>query len=130
MPRPLAYRLYRGAVLDRNVAGTPAAGIVVVVVGGAKTGVAPPPPLSRDKPSHSATGVVVRRLGFFFLPMDPSTFAAPNGRLTKAQGDALVYSTLCGFMLVGLWAGINTRSKREFISGVRTQPGTWAVGTC
>lgn len=61
---------------------------------------------------------------FFFSLMDPSTFPAPNGRLTKAQGDALVYSTLCGFMLVGLWAGVNTRSKREFISGVRTQPGT------
>jgi len=130
VPRPLAYRLYRGAVLDRNVAGTPAAGIVVVgVVGGAKTGDAPPPLC------HVISRVTRRPVWWcvasvFFLPMDPSTFAAPNGRLTKAQGDALVYSTLCGFMLVGLWAGINTRSKREFISGVRTQPGTWAVGTC
>lgn len=57
--------------------------------------------------------------------MDPAGFDAPYGRLTKAQGDALVYSTLCGFMLVGLWAGYNTRSKLEFISGVRTQSGTY-----
>lgn len=49
---------------------------------------------------------------------------APNGYLDPSQGNALVYSTLCGFMLIGLWAGYNTRSKREFISGVRTQSGT------
>ncbi|WFD24188.1 hypothetical protein MEQU1_002885 [Malassezia equina] len=46
---------------------------------------------------------------------------APNGYLDPSQGNALVYSTLCGFMLIGLWAGYNTHSKREFISGVRTQ---------
>lgn len=49
--------------------------------------------------------------------------SAPNGYLDPSQGNALVYSTLCGFMLIGLWAGYNTRSKREFISGVRTQSG-------
>lgn len=43
--------------------------------------------------------------------------------LDKSQADALVYSTLCGFMLVGLVAGYYTKSKREFFSGVRTQPG-------
>ena len=48
---------------------------------------------------------------------------APNGYLDPSQGNALVYSTLCGFMLIGLWAGYNTRSKRDFISGVRTQSG-------
>lgn len=52
---------------------------------------------------------------------------APNGYLDPSQGNALVYSTLCGFMLIGLWAGYNTRSQREFISGVRTQPGTWCA---
>lgn len=43
--------------------------------------------------------------------------------LDKSQADALVYSTLCGFMLIGLVAGYYTKSKREFFSGVRTQPG-------
>ncbi|WFD35366.1 hypothetical protein MCUN1_002220 [Malassezia cuniculi] len=42
--------------------------------------------------------------------------------LDKSQADALVYSTLCGFMLVGLVAGYYTKTKREFFSGVRTQP--------
>lgn len=44
--------------------------------------------------------------------------------LAPSQANALVYSTLCGFMLIGLWAGYNTKTKREFISGVRTQSGT------
>lgn len=43
--------------------------------------------------------------------------------LDPSQANALVYSTLCGFMLIGLWAGYNTKNKREFISGVRTQSG-------
>ncbi|WFD33089.1 hypothetical protein MSPP1_004146 [Malassezia sp. CBS 17886] len=41
--------------------------------------------------------------------------------LDLSQANALVYSTLCGFMLIGLYAGYCTKSKREFISGVRTQ---------
>lgn len=55
---------------------------------------------------------------------DPTT-DAPYGYLDPSQSNALVYSTLCGFMLIGLYAGYHTRSKREFISGVRTQPGAW-----
>ena len=43
--------------------------------------------------------------------------------LSPSQSNALIYSTLCGFMLVGLYAGYWTKSKREFLSGVRTQPG-------
>lgn len=43
--------------------------------------------------------------------------------LEASQGNALVYSTLCGFFLVGMIAGYFTHDKRDFISGVRTQPG-------
>lgn len=43
--------------------------------------------------------------------------------LDPSQANALVYATLCGFMLVGLLAGYYTKSQREFFSGVRTQPG-------
>lgn len=46
--------------------------------------------------------------------------------LDPSQANALIYSTLCGFMLIGLWAGYNTKNKREFISGVRTQSGAFA----
>lgn len=42
--------------------------------------------------------------------------------LDPSQANALVYATLCGFMLVGLLAGYYTKSQREFFSGVRTQP--------
>ena len=48
---------------------------------------------------------------------------APYGYLDPSQANALIYSTLCGFMLIGLWAGYYTRNKRDFLSGVRTQPG-------
>lgn len=61
-----------------------------------------------------------RTAGSPFTMAEPG---APNGYLDPSQGNALVYSTLCGFMLIGLWAGYNTRSKRDFISGVRTQSG-------
>ncbi|KAL4398792.1 hypothetical protein ACI68E_004189 [Malassezia pachydermatis] len=50
---------------------------------------------------------------------------APYGYLDPSQANALIYSTLCGFMLIGLWAGYYTRNKREFLSGVRTQPGMY-----
>lgn len=43
--------------------------------------------------------------------------------LDVSQANALVYSTLAGFMLVGLYAGYNVRSKFDFISGIRTQSG-------
>ncbi|WFD46960.1 hypothetical protein GLX27_001604 [Malassezia furfur] len=41
--------------------------------------------------------------------------------LAPSQANALIYATLCGFLLIGLWAGYHTKNKREFISGVRTQ---------
>jgi len=41
--------------------------------------------------------------------------------LEVSQANALVYSTLSAFMLVGLYAGYNVRSKFDFISGIRTQ---------
>mgnify|MGYP006948644750 FL=1 len=44
--------------------------------------------------------------------------------LAPSQANALIYATLCGFLLIGLWAGYHTKNKREFISGVRTQSGT------
>lgn len=44
--------------------------------------------------------------------------------LDASQSNALVYSTLCGFMLVGLYAGYQTKTKTEFLSGLRTQSGT------
>lgn len=44
--------------------------------------------------------------------------------LTTSQANALVYSTLCGFMLVGLYAGYRVKSKADFLSGIRTQSGT------
>ncbi|GAC97538.1 hypothetical protein PHSY_005124 [Pseudozyma hubeiensis SY62] len=37
------------------------------------------------------------------------------------QANALVYSTLCGFMLVGLYAGYRVRNTNDFLSGLRTQ---------
>ncbi len=43
--------------------------------------------------------------------------------LEVTQANALVYSTLCGFLLVGLYAGYNVRSKFDLISGIRTQSG-------
>ena len=59
---------------------------------------------------------------------------ADNGQhLHPSQGNALVYSTLVGFMFVGLFAGWHV-SRKDFISGVRTQssassvpapPGAW-----
>ncbi|KAI3625077.1 hypothetical protein CBS9595_000438 [Malassezia furfur] len=41
--------------------------------------------------------------------------------LAPSQANALIYATLCGFLVIGLWAGYHTKNKREFISGVRTQ---------
>lgn len=41
--------------------------------------------------------------------------------LDKSQANALVYSTLCGFLLVGLFAGYKVKSKVDFLSGIRTQ---------
>lgn len=43
--------------------------------------------------------------------------------LSTTQANALVYSTLCGFMLVGLFAGYKVRSTVDFLSGIRTQSG-------
>ncbi len=44
--------------------------------------------------------------------------------LETSQANALVYSTLCGFMLVGLYAGFKVRNTTDFLSGLRTQSGT------
>ncbi|PWY99472.1 hypothetical protein BCV70DRAFT_227289 [Testicularia cyperi] len=41
--------------------------------------------------------------------------------LDKSQANALVYSTLCAFMLVGLFAGYKVRNAVDFLSGIRTQ---------
>ncbi|PWN44992.1 hypothetical protein IE81DRAFT_320590 [Ceraceosorus guamensis] len=41
--------------------------------------------------------------------------------LSVHQANALVYSTLCGFMLVGLYAGYSVKNKNQFLGGVRTQ---------
>ncbi|KAN0065790.1 hypothetical protein ACQY0O_000920 [Thecaphora frezii] len=41
--------------------------------------------------------------------------------LQVSQANALVYSTLCAFMLVGLFAGYRVRNKVDFLSGIRTQ---------
>ncbi len=41
--------------------------------------------------------------------------------LEVQQANALVYSTLCGFMLVGLYAGYRVRNTNDFLSGLRTQ---------
>lgn len=43
--------------------------------------------------------------------------------LQKSQGDALVYSTLVGFGLVGVYAGYRVKSRVDFLSGIKTQPG-------
>jgi hypothetical protein len=45
--------------------------------------------------------------------------------LAVSQGNALVYSTLCAFMLVGLFAGYRTQNATQFLSGLRTQSGEW-----
>lgn len=45
--------------------------------------------------------------------------------LETSQANALVYSTLCGFMLVGLYAGFKVRNTTDFLSGLRTQSGTY-----
>ncbi|CCF52540.1 hypothetical protein NDA11_004391 [Ustilago hordei] len=41
--------------------------------------------------------------------------------LPTSQANALVYSTLCGFLLVGLFAGYKVRNTTDFLSGLRTQ---------
>ncbi|CDW97949.1 hypothetical protein [Sporisorium scitamineum] len=41
--------------------------------------------------------------------------------LSVHQANALVYSTLCGFMLVGLYAGYKVRNTNDFLAGLRTQ---------
>ncbi|CAO1635345.1 unnamed protein product [Sympodiomycopsis kandeliae] len=44
-----------------------------------------------------------------------------DNMLAVSQANALVYSALSGFFLVGLFAGWRTRNKTEFLSGLRTQ---------
>ncbi|CAO1626548.1 unnamed protein product [Parajaminaea phylloscopi] len=41
--------------------------------------------------------------------------------LSVTQSNALVYSALSAFFLVGMFAGWKVRSKTDFLSGVRTQ---------
>lgn len=48
--------------------------------------------------------------------------------LSVHQANALVYSTLCGFMLVGLYAGYSLKNKNQFLGGVRTQSGERRLG--
>lgn len=43
--------------------------------------------------------------------------------LTVSQSNALVYSALSAFFLVGLYAGWRTKNKQDFLSGIRTQSG-------
>lgn len=42
-------------------------------------------------------------------------------KLTTTQGDALVYTTLVGFGLVGVYAGWRVKSNLDFLSAFRTQ---------
>ena len=51
----------------------------------------------------------------------PLLFPLSSTMLDKSQANALVYSTLCGFLLVGLFAGYKVKSKVDFLSGIRTQ---------
>lgn len=44
-------------------------------------------------------------------------------KLATSQANALVYSTLVGFGLVGVYAGWRVKSKMDFLSGLRTQSG-------
>ena len=55
----------------------------------------------------------------------PHTPHPPPAKLAVSQGNALVYSTLCAFMLVGLFAGYRTQNATQFLSGLRTQSGEW-----
>lgn len=43
--------------------------------------------------------------------------------LDTTTANALVYTTLCAFMLVGLFAGYRVRNSVDFLSGLRTQSG-------
>ncbi|KAE8208857.1 hypothetical protein CF327_g6996 [Tilletia walkeri] len=47
-------------------------------------------------------------------------------QLSVSQGNALVYTTLSAFFLVGLYAGYRCKTERDFFSGIRTQ-GTFAL---
>ncbi|KAK0539783.1 hypothetical protein OC842_000823 [Tilletia horrida] len=47
-------------------------------------------------------------------------------QLSLTQGNALVYTTLSAFFLVGLYAGYRCKTERDFLSGLRTQ-GTLAL---
>ncbi|CAD6917881.1 unnamed protein product [Tilletia controversa] len=47
-------------------------------------------------------------------------------QLSVSQGNALVYSTLSAFFLVGLYAGYRCKTERDFFSGIRTQ-GAFAL---
>lgn len=46
--------------------------------------------------------------------------------LNVSQSNALVYSALSAFFLVGMFAGWKVRSKKDFLSGIRTQSGECA----
>jgi Na+/proline symporter len=41
--------------------------------------------------------------------------------LTVSQANGLVYSTLVGFGLVGVYAGYRVKNRMDFLSGIRTQ---------
>lgn len=45
--------------------------------------------------------------------------------LDKSQSNALVYSALSAFFLVGMFAGWRVRNKNDFLSGIRTQSGAF-----
>lgn len=47
--------------------------------------------------------------------------------LNVSQSNALVYSALSAFFLVGMFAGWRVRSKTDFLSGIRSQSGAYVV---
>ncbi|KAK0565869.1 hypothetical protein OC861_003530 [Tilletia horrida] len=51
----------------------------------------------------------------------PGSSTGPSPKLSLHQGNALVYSTLSAFFLVGLYAGYRCKTQRDFLSGLRTQ---------
>lgn len=49
--------------------------------------------------------------------------ASSEPKLDTSQGNALVFSTLVGFGLVGVYAGWRVKSKMDFLSAFKTQRG-------
>ena len=68
---------------------------------------------SRSTPSPSFLSLNHHNQPFRHLPI--------RKMLDTTKANALVYSSLVAFMLVGLFAGYRVRNKVDFLSGLRTQ---------